>query len=212
MDFPRRQAVSARGGPSSGKSALSVQFLDAGVTVGEDCLYVTIEQTLDDVRDPFGAFPFALDDGRLDVIGFHILPGATLKSPDGDSRTLTLQRLDAAAVERAPIASPRGQLLSPPTAYRRRVPSRPPPRRNRRPPPRGGPRRRRPAVRPRREGGAAPVVGRVRPPARPVRRRRRRVERPDCGRPDGAHDGDGGRPVDRVTGRRRQPARVSATD
>ncbi|MFC7137250.1 RAD55 family ATPase [Halobaculum litoreum] len=71
-----------------------MQFLDAGVRAGERCLYVTTEQTLDDVAQSFAAFPFALDDDRLDVLSLHATPGVTLDDPDGAEETLTLQRLD----------------------------------------------------------------------------------------------------------------------
>lgn len=91
--LPREQAMLVHGGPGSGKSTLSMQFLDAGVRADETCLYVTTEQTLDDVADSFDAFPFALDDDRLDVLSLHATPGVTLDDPDG-SDALTLQRLD----------------------------------------------------------------------------------------------------------------------
>ena len=92
--LPRGQATLVRGGPGTGKSTLSMQFLDAGVRAGEECLYVTTEQTLDDVADSFAAFPFALDDDRLDVLSLHATPGTTLEHPDGADDAMTLQRLD----------------------------------------------------------------------------------------------------------------------
>ncbi|MFC6786004.1 RAD55 family ATPase [Halobaculum halobium] len=92
--LPRGQATLVRGGPGTGKSTLSMQFLDAGVQADERCLYVTTEQTLDDVADSFAAFPFALDDDRLDVLSLHATPGVTLEDPEGDDDAMTLQRLD----------------------------------------------------------------------------------------------------------------------
>lgn len=92
--LPREQAVLLTGGPGTGKSSLAVQFLDEGVEAGEQCLYVSTEQTLEDVRDSFADFPFAVEDEGFDFLSLHASPGQSVTDADDTESQLTLQRLD----------------------------------------------------------------------------------------------------------------------
>lgn len=95
--LPREQAVLLTGGPGTGKSTLAVQFLDTGIAAGEDCLYVSTEQTLSDVRESFADLPFATDDADFDFLSLHAAPGRSMAEAPGDDdgeAELTLQRLD----------------------------------------------------------------------------------------------------------------------
>jgi KaiC/GvpD/RAD55 family RecA-like ATPase len=89
--FPTGRTVLVTGGPGTGKSTLGMQFLQAGLDAGEDCLFVSTEQTVDELRDSFAPFDFELDHDGLTVTSIHAAPGETLE--DGQSG-LTLQTLD----------------------------------------------------------------------------------------------------------------------
>jgi KaiC/GvpD/RAD55 family RecA-like ATPase len=80
------------GGPGTGKSTLSMQFLQAGLDAGEDCLYISTEQTFEELADAFEDFAFDLDDENLTVTSLHATPGQTVDG--GDQRELTLETLE----------------------------------------------------------------------------------------------------------------------
>ena len=88
--YPADRATLLTGGPGTGKSTLSMQFLQAGLDAGEDCLFVSTEQTAGELRDSFADFDFALDHDRLDVTSVHAAPGRTFET---DENVLTLQQL-----------------------------------------------------------------------------------------------------------------------
>jgi KaiC/GvpD/RAD55 family RecA-like ATPase len=89
--LPRRRAVLVAGGPGTGKSTLAMQFLQAGLDAGEDCFYVSTEQTIDELRDSFEGFAFDLDHEALSFASIHATPGRPVGSED---RQLTLSTLD----------------------------------------------------------------------------------------------------------------------
>jgi KaiC/GvpD/RAD55 family RecA-like ATPase len=88
--LPRNRAVLVTGGPGTGKSTLAMQFLQAGLDAGEDCLYVSTEQTLDELHDAFASFTFDIDHDHLTFVSIHATPGQTIEGDD----ELTLQSLD----------------------------------------------------------------------------------------------------------------------
>lgn len=88
--YPDARATLLTGGPGTGKSTLSMQFLQAGLDAGEDCLFVSTEQTAGELRDSFADFDFELDHERLDVTSVHAAPGRTFEA---DEDVLTLQQL-----------------------------------------------------------------------------------------------------------------------
>ena len=89
---PENRTVLVTGGPGTGKSTLAMQFLQAGLDRGEDCLYISTEQTFDELADSFSDFAFDLADDQLTVTSLHATPGQTV---DGDEkRELTLETLE----------------------------------------------------------------------------------------------------------------------
>jgi KaiC/GvpD/RAD55 family RecA-like ATPase len=90
--LPDQRAVLVTGGPGTGKSTLAMQFLQAGLDNGEECLFVSTEQRMDELRDSFSDFEFDLDHENLAVTTLHATPGYTV---DGeDDRVLTLETLE----------------------------------------------------------------------------------------------------------------------
>jgi len=77
--FPRNRSVLVSGGPGTGKSTLAMQFLQKGFDEGDDCLFVSTEQTAEELRDSFEPFGFDLDDESLRVVSLHAAPGSTLE-------------------------------------------------------------------------------------------------------------------------------------
>jgi KaiC/GvpD/RAD55 family RecA-like ATPase len=88
--LPRNRATLVTGGPGTGKSTLAMQFLQAGLAAGETALFVSTEQTVQELHDSFSGFEFDLDDQRLSFLTVHAAPGQTF---DGDGHALTIQRL-----------------------------------------------------------------------------------------------------------------------
>jgi KaiC/GvpD/RAD55 family RecA-like ATPase len=72
---PRNRPILVSGGPGAGKSTLGMQFLQAGLAADEDVLYVSTEQTLDELHDSFRSFAFDLDADGLHVTSVHATPG-----------------------------------------------------------------------------------------------------------------------------------------
>ena len=80
--IPRERAVLVSGGPGAGKSTLGMQFLQAGLNAGEEVLYVSTEQTVDEIRGAFDNFDFDLDDDNLHITSIHAMPGNTIDDED----------------------------------------------------------------------------------------------------------------------------------
>lgn len=89
--FPKNRAVLLAGGPGTGKTTMAMQFLQAGLEAGEECLFVSTEQTAAELRDAFEPYEFEIDHDRLTITTIHAAPGRTL---DGDGELeLTLETL-----------------------------------------------------------------------------------------------------------------------
>jgi KaiC/GvpD/RAD55 family RecA-like ATPase len=88
--IPEDRSVLLAGGPGTGKSTVGMQFLQEGLKNDEECLFVSTEQTVDELRDSFSSFGFVLDDENLSVTSIHAKPGRTIES---DDRKLVLQTL-----------------------------------------------------------------------------------------------------------------------
>jgi len=93
--LPRRQATLVAGGPGTGKSTLGMQFLQDGLAAGEDCLFVSTEQTVDGIGDSFGGFEFDLDHPDLSITSIHATPGRTIE----EEETLTLETMEGERTE-----------------------------------------------------------------------------------------------------------------
>ena len=89
--LPRNRSVLVTGGPGTGKSTLSMQFLQEGIREGDDCLFVSTEQTPSELRDTFAPYGYDLDHENLIVTSIHARPGYTL---DDDQERLTIETLE----------------------------------------------------------------------------------------------------------------------
>jgi len=90
--LPENRTILVTGGPGTGKSTLAMQFLQEGLQRGEDCLFISTEQTLDELEDSFNDFVFDLDDEHLTITTLHATPGYTVDV--GDKAELTLETLE----------------------------------------------------------------------------------------------------------------------
>ncbi len=89
--LPKNRSVLVTGGPGTGKSTLAMQFLQTGLDAGDDCLYVSTEQTIEELRGAFSDFDFKLDHENLTYTSIHAAPGQTFES---DEDELTLQTFE----------------------------------------------------------------------------------------------------------------------
>jgi len=87
---PEERSFLVTGGPGTGKSTIGMGFLQKGLDEGDDCLFVSTEQTIEELRDSFEPFGFDLDHDSLRVTSIHATPGRTLES---EERELVLQTL-----------------------------------------------------------------------------------------------------------------------
>jgi len=69
--LPENRTVLATGTPGAGKSTLAMSFLQAGIDAGEECLYVSTEQTAEELRDSFEPFSYDISADRLTVRSIH---------------------------------------------------------------------------------------------------------------------------------------------
>ena len=87
--LPANRATLVTGGPGAGKSTLGMQFLQAGLAEGQQCLYVSTEQTIEELREAFSGFDFDLDHENLSYATIHASRGKTIE--DEDTFTLKTQ-------------------------------------------------------------------------------------------------------------------------
>jgi KaiC/GvpD/RAD55 family RecA-like ATPase len=59
--IPETRIILLSGGPGSGKTILSLQFLMEGIKQGEKCLYVTLEEPLTNLKENVAAFGWNLE-------------------------------------------------------------------------------------------------------------------------------------------------------
>jgi len=88
--LPTNRATLVTGGPGAGKSTLGMQFLQAGLAEDEECLYVSTEQTIEELRDTFSGFDFDINHQNLTYATIHASRGETIEDDD----TFTLQTDD----------------------------------------------------------------------------------------------------------------------
>jgi KaiC/GvpD/RAD55 family RecA-like ATPase len=90
--LPEGRTVLVTGGPGTGKSTLAMQFLAEGLARDENCLYISTEQTFEELADAFADFAFDLEHEKLTVTSLHATPGQTVDG--GGERELTLETLE----------------------------------------------------------------------------------------------------------------------
>ncbi|QZA87634.1 AAA family ATPase [Salinarchaeum sp. IM2453] len=88
--LPEQRSTLVTGAPGTGKSTLGMQFLQTGVEHGESGLYISTEQTIEELQDSFDSFEFDLEHSDLYITSIHATPGQTIESDEA----LTLQTLD----------------------------------------------------------------------------------------------------------------------
>jgi len=88
--LPTNRATLVTGGPGTGKSTLGMQFLQAGLAAGQECLYVSTEQTIEELTEAFSGFDFDLDHENLEYATIHASHGKTIEDED----TFTLETHD----------------------------------------------------------------------------------------------------------------------
>lgn len=87
---PRERSLMVAGPPGTGKTTVGMQYLQAGIDAGEDCLLVSTEQTVAELRDTVAPYPFDVDAPELTVVTINAAPGATLE----DEHDLVVRTLD----------------------------------------------------------------------------------------------------------------------
>jgi KaiC/GvpD/RAD55 family RecA-like ATPase len=78
--LPAKRTMLLTGGPGTGKSTIAMEFLQDGLANGDECLFVSTEQTPGELRDGFGPFDFDLDHPDLNVSTLH---GALRETREG---------------------------------------------------------------------------------------------------------------------------------
>jgi len=69
--YPEQKAVVVTGTPGTGKTTLAMQFLQAGLVDGDNCLFMSTEQDIDGLRDGFASFDFVLDHENLRIVSLQ---------------------------------------------------------------------------------------------------------------------------------------------
>lgn len=85
------------GGPGTGKSTLSMQYIQEGLDNGEECFYITTEQNRDELRDTFQSYDFDLDHENLTILIVHMEPDETFESDGKVPPLKTLEGEDTVA-------------------------------------------------------------------------------------------------------------------
>jgi len=68
------------GPPGAGKTTVGMAFLQAGINAGEDCLFISTEQTIDELRDTFAPYPYDVDADGLTIVTVHAEPGDAVEN------------------------------------------------------------------------------------------------------------------------------------
>lgn len=87
--FPENRATLVVGGPGVGKSTFAMQYLQEGLDNGDNCLFVSTEQTAAEIHDSFAPYGFETDHSNLTVTTIHAMPGRTIESGDEEVLTIT---------------------------------------------------------------------------------------------------------------------------
>jgi len=79
---PRNRSVLVTGGPGTGKSTLGMEFLQSGLAAGESGLFISTEQSFDELYDSFVGFDYDLEHPELSFATVHAATGETIDGGD----------------------------------------------------------------------------------------------------------------------------------
>lgn len=79
---PRNRSVLVTGGPGTGKSTLGMQFLQSGLSDGESALFISTEQSFEELHDSFDGYEYGLDHPSLAFATVHAATGETFEGED----------------------------------------------------------------------------------------------------------------------------------
>ena len=79
---PRNRSVLVTGGPGTGKSTLGMQFLQSGLEDGESGLFISTEQSFEELHDSFAGYDYDLDNPEIAFATVHATTGETLEGGD----------------------------------------------------------------------------------------------------------------------------------
>jgi KaiC/GvpD/RAD55 family RecA-like ATPase len=88
--LPKERAILLTGGPGTGKSTIAMEFIQEGLANGEECLFVSTEQTPDELRDGFAPFNFDLEHENLNISTLH----GALRETRGGDQELVIRTLE----------------------------------------------------------------------------------------------------------------------
>src|SRR6267154_4635122 len=77
--FSRGNMFLVEGAPGTGKTTIALQFLMEGAKAGEKCLYITLSETEQELRDGAASHGWTLGE-RIEV--FELLPPESLLDPE----------------------------------------------------------------------------------------------------------------------------------
>lgn len=81
--IPRGGSLLFVGPPGSGKTTLAAQFVQDGVSKRERCLFISTEQTPEELDRSLGRTGFDSENERLSVLSIHPKKGETFEGADG---------------------------------------------------------------------------------------------------------------------------------
>lgn len=89
--YPASRTTLLVGTPGTGKSTLALEFLQAGIEHGDECLYVSTEQSHDEFLDAFDGFAFDLDHDRFTFTSITARMGRTFERNEPE---LTIETME----------------------------------------------------------------------------------------------------------------------
>jgi circadian clock protein KaiC len=101
--FPRGRAILLSGGPGTGKTIFSLQFLASAARNGVNGVYVTLEEPANLIRDNVKAFGWNLEekekDNHLRIMELRVIPNEELSGRDRNEQLISsiLKRILATA-------------------------------------------------------------------------------------------------------------------